>query len=89
MRVSCPVLRGAEGEVPSVYSPDSMIIDCISYESTPTHSGLNQVLEWYEEFRPKTMYLTNMSHRIDFFDIQKQIPHNMKPLYEGQIIKLI
>ena len=28
MRVSCPVLRGAEGEVPSVYSPDHQKINC-------------------------------------------------------------
>jgi phosphoribosyl 1,2-cyclic phosphate phosphodiesterase len=71
-----------------LYNLDSMVIDCISYESAPTHSGLDKILVWNEEFHPKTIYLTNMSHKIDFFDIQKKLPNNIKPLYDGQIIEI-
>jgi phosphoribosyl 1,2-cyclic phosphate phosphodiesterase len=69
-----------------LYNLDILIIDCISYSSNKTHSGLEKVLIWREEFKPKLIYLTNMSHKIDYFEIQKILPDNVKPLYDGQVI---
>jgi phosphoribosyl 1,2-cyclic phosphate phosphodiesterase len=69
-----------------LYDLDILIIDCISYQSTDTHSGLQQVLEWQKQFNPKMVYLTNMSHKIDYFEIQKTLPDNIKPLYDGQLL---
>ena len=34
------------------------------------------------------IYLTNLSHKIDYFAIQKILPDNIKPLYDGQVIKV-
>jgi phosphoribosyl 1,2-cyclic phosphate phosphodiesterase len=71
-----------------LYNLEILIIDCISYESTNTHSGLSKILKWNEQFSPKRIYLTNMSHRIDYFDIQKILPNNIMPLFDGQIIRI-
>ena len=32
--------------------------------------------------------LVSMSHRIDYFDIQKILPNNILPLFDGQIIRI-
>jgi phosphoribosyl 1,2-cyclic phosphate phosphodiesterase len=69
-----------------LYNLDILIIDCISYKSTKTHSGLEKVLIWREKFKPKLIYLTNMSHGIDYFEIQKILPENVKPLYDKQVL---
>jgi phosphoribosyl 1,2-cyclic phosphate phosphodiesterase len=61
----------------------TMIFDCISYDSTPTHSGLDLIMKWREEFKPEQIYLTNMSHRLDYFDIQTKLPYDIKPAYDG------
>jgi phosphoribosyl 1,2-cyclic phosphate phosphodiesterase len=69
-----------------LYDLDILIVDCISYSSTETHSGLEKILIWQKQFNPKMIYLTNMSHRIDYFEIQKILPDNIKPLFDGQTI---
>ncbi len=64
------------------------MIDCMDYTATDAHFGLEQVLFWYEKFKPKQVYLVNMSHNIDYFDIQKQLPENIKPAHDGLKLKL-
>ena len=62
------------------------VIDCMDYTSTLAHFGLDKVLECAEKYKPEFVWLTNMSHTIDYFEIQKQLPDNIKPLYDGQRI---
>lgn len=59
------------------------IVDCMSYTSTAAHSGLDKVLEWNEEYRPEQILLTNMNHHVDYHEISKKLPSNIKPLYDG------
>lgn len=65
-----------------------IIADCVNYESMPTHSGLDLVMEWRDEFTPKQIYLTNMSHKIDYFDIASHLPDNVAPCYDGMKIRI-
>ncbi len=66
-----------------LYNAKTMIMDCVDYKSFPTHSGLDLVMQWSDEFKPEQIYLTNMSHGIDYFDIQSKLPYNIKPAYDG------
>ena len=77
------------------YPPDSekflknvktLVIDCMDYKSTLAHAGLEQVLLWNEQYKPEFVWLTNMSHTIDYDEIQKRLPSNIKPLCDGQKI---
>ncbi len=70
-----------------LYDLDYFVIDCISYKSTFGHSGLDQVLEWVKQFKPKKTILTNLSHEICFHEIKKYLPDNCEPGYDGMIIK--
>jgi phosphoribosyl 1,2-cyclic phosphate phosphodiesterase len=64
------------------------VIDCMDYTSTVAHSGLDQVMIWYEQFKPEFVYLTNMSHAIDYHEIQKHLPSNIMPLHDGMKINV-
>ncbi|HJD55486.1 MAG TPA: MBL fold metallo-hydrolase [Rickettsia endosymbiont of Pyrocoelia pectoralis] len=59
------------------------ILDCMDYTSNPNHAGLDKVLEWREKYKPKQILLTNMRHTIDYHEIIKILPDNVKPLYDG------
>ncbi len=61
----------------------TIIMDCVDYKSFPTHSGLDLVMNWYNEFKPESMYLTNMSHMIDYFEIKARLPTNIIPAHDG------
>ncbi|WP_375326456.1 MBL fold metallo-hydrolase [Candidatus Tisiphia endosymbiont of Nemotelus uliginosus] len=59
------------------------ILDCISYKSNDHHAGLDKILRWNEQFKPQQILLTNMNHFIDYHEIIKILPPNIKPLYDG------
>lgn len=67
---------------------DVMVLDCFGYKTTASHAGLDVVLKWYEEFRPQQIYLTNMSHDIDYYEIQKILPPNIRPAYDSMKISI-
>ena len=60
-----------------------IIMDCVGYQSMATHSGLDQVMKWQQDFNPQQIYLTNMSHKIDYFEVSKNLPSNIAPSYDG------
>jgi phosphoribosyl 1,2-cyclic phosphate phosphodiesterase len=64
------------------------VIDCVSYESNPTHAGLDKVLQWNDQYKPWQILLTNMNHLIDYYEISKILPNNIKALYDGYKIQL-
>jgi phosphoribosyl 1,2-cyclic phosphate phosphodiesterase len=68
---------------PYLQNMDIFVVDCCEYKSTNVHAGLERVLLWSEEFRPKATYLTNLSHKIEYQSVQKDIPSNMSPAYDG------
>lgn len=59
------------------------VLDCVDYKANNTHAGLAKVLEWNDQFKPEQIFLTNMSHAIDYHEISKILPNNIKPLYDG------
>lgn len=59
------------------------IIDCVNYEGAVTHFGLEQVLDLYNKFKPSKVYLTNLSHRFDYFELKNILPDNIEPAYDG------
>lgn len=68
------------------------VVDCIDYDSTTGHAGFKKVLEWREKYKPKKIYLTNMSHKIDYHKITAELlrdsRYDIEPLYDGFKIKL-
>lgn len=59
------------------------IIDCIRYDPSPTHAHLSLALDWISKINPELAILTSMSHEIDYNEIQKLLPKNVIPGYDG------
>lgn len=66
---------------------DVWIMDCLDYKSNHAHAGLDQVLRWDREFRPRQIILTNMGHHIDYHTIIKELPEHIIPAYDGMRIE--
>jgi phosphoribosyl 1,2-cyclic phosphodiesterase len=43
---------------------------------------------WYEKFKPEFVYLVNMSHNIDYYEVQKHLLDNIKPGYDGMKLQI-
>ena len=66
------------------------VVDCISdFEGThPTHATLTQTLAWIDRVRPQRVYLTHMSHHMDYEIICNRLPKNVVPAYDGLVIEV-
>ncbi len=85
---SCDVSEFPQESCEYLYNIDSWVVDCIGYESTFAHAGFRKILEWDEKYKPKKLYLTNMSHNIDYYQIINELPAHIVPLYDGFKIKV-
>ena len=60
-----------------------LIVDCLRYKPHPSHFNLDDVLKLIELIKPKKTILTNMNNEIDYLKIQKILPRNVIPAYDG------
>ena len=64
---------------------DFLILNCIRKEHFhPAHFILPQVLELFEELKPKKMYLTHLSHHMGLHaETEAELPENVHLAYDG------
>tara|TARA_B100001250_G_scaffold388094_1_gene386069 strand:- start:226 stop:999 length:774 start_codon:yes stop_codon:yes gene_type:complete len=60
-----------------------LILDCLRYSYHPSHFNLDSALKFIELIKPKKAILTNLANDIDYIKIQKFLPNNVKPAYDG------
>jgi phosphoribosyl 1,2-cyclic phosphate phosphodiesterase len=63
------------------------LVDCVRMEPHPTHSHLDQTLEWIERLKPERAYLTHMNHLLDYDALVKLLPSHIEPAYDGLVIE--
>ncbi len=64
------------------------VVDCLRYEKAPTHSHLNQTLQWIKSVRPKTAILTHMGHEMDYQTLKENLPEGIEPAYDGMTVEI-
>ena len=64
---------------------DYLILNCIrKKELHPAHFILPQVLELFEELKPKQLFLTHISHHLGLHDeLEQELPDNVHLAYDG------
>ena len=71
-----------------LYNAKLWIVDCVRYEPHYSHSHFEQTIEWIKKFKPKKALLTHLGAWLDYDELKKQCPSNVRPAYDSQIIKL-
>jgi len=65
-----------------------LIIDCLWYRNHPSHLNLEKTLELIKIFKPKKSILTNLHNDLDYNELNKILPKNVFPAYDGMKINL-
>ena len=65
-----------------------LIIDCLRYKKHPSHFNLDDVLKITKLLKPKQTILTNLHSDLDYNQLLKQLPNNIKPGYDGLTITI-
>ena len=78
-----------EGEKVKMQNVDLLIIDALRKKEHISHFNLSQALEVISELKPKMALLTHISHYMGKHDdLIKELPINIAPAYDGQIINI-
>lgn len=67
---------------------DVWVVDCVRRAPHPTHSHLQQTLEWIARVKPKMAYLTHMSPDLDYETLCRELPESIRPAYDGLVVTL-
>lgn len=66
---------------------DLWIVDCLNIDDKrPTHANLDLVLQWVDKVKPKMTYLTHMDSSMDYDNLIKILPPNIRPAYDQQVL---
>jgi len=64
------------------------IIDCLRFNSHPSHFSFNEVLDILKVIKPMNTILTNLHSDLDYNILLKKLPSNVKPAFDGLKIQL-
>lgn len=67
---------------------DIWILDALRRSPHPTHSHLEQSLEWIARAAPRQGILTNMHIDLDYDTLRDETPDNVIPAYDGMTLSL-
>ncbi|MCC7260361.1 MAG: MBL fold metallo-hydrolase [Alphaproteobacteria bacterium] len=62
------------------------IVDCLSNRPMPTHSHLEQTLEWIARVRPERAILTHMGHELEYATLNAQLPTGVEAAFDGMVV---
>ena len=65
-----------------------LIIDCLWQKYHPSHLNLESSLEFIKLFKPKKAILTNLHSDLDYDFLNKILPKNVVPAFDGLTINL-
>ncbi|MFN7662482.1 MAG: MBL fold metallo-hydrolase [Alphaproteobacteria bacterium] len=64
------------------------IVDCLSEQPHPTHSHLEQTLEWIQRVKPERAILTHLGPVLDYDALLAKLPKGVEPAYDGMQIDI-
>jgi len=67
---------------------DVWVLDALRYTPHPTHSHVEQSLEWIAQAAPKRAVLTNMHNDVDYETIEAETPEHISAAFDGMVIEL-
>lgn len=62
------------------------VLDLQRYHWVPSHAFIEKVLNWVARVNPENVYLTHMSHGVEYEEIKRLMPSNIVPAHDGMII---
>ncbi len=65
---------------------DCWVLDALRRTPHPTHSHLEQSLEWIARMAPKRAVLTNMHIDLDYDTLEAETPDHITPAYDGMVL---
>lgn len=70
---------------PRLANLDLWVVDALRRQPHPTHSHLDQTLQWIDRAQPREAWLTHMDQSMDHDSLLAELPAGITPGYDGRI----
>lgn len=60
-----------------------LVINALRYRKHSTHFNVEEALKIIDRLKPEKAYLTHMAHNLEHENLEKELPENVKPAYDG------
>ncbi len=79
-----------DNDIDKLKNLDLWVVGLLRFESHPSHAGFDDIIEYINYLKPKSVLFTHMTALIDEQEVLKKIPShiNAKPGWDGLEIKL-
>ena len=65
-----------------------MVLNALRVEKHVSHFNLEEAIELVNELKPKTTYLTHISHQLGKHEeVEKSLPQNIRLAYDGLVVR--
>jgi len=82
------VLRFPDQSFARLYGLDTWVVSCMTPGLNPAHAGLDQVLAWCRELRPRRTVLTHLGDRMDYAKMSARLPQGIELGFDGQRLEV-
>ena len=72
-----------DSTVPLIEGLDVLILDALRHKPHPTHSSLEQSLEWVERLKPRRAFFTHIAHELGHEVTNAVLPPHVRLAYDG------
>ncbi|PYU97963.1 MAG: MBL fold metallo-hydrolase [Acidobacteria bacterium] len=72
-----------DSTIPLIEGLDVLILDALRHKPHPTHSSLEQSLEWVERLKPRRAFFTHIAHELGHEATNAVLPPHVRLAYDG------
>jgi len=65
-----------------------LVLSALRYKPHPNHLSVEEAQALINWLEPEKAYITHMTHRIDYHQLQSSLPEHISPAYDGLILWL-
>ena len=77
-----------EQSIKKLKNLDLLILGALRYRPHVAHFSVEQAVEMINKIKPKKAILTHMGHELDYNILNRELPGNISPAYDGQVFVL-
>ncbi|ACB83749.1 MBL fold metallo-hydrolase [Natranaerobius thermophilus] len=66
----------------------TLVIGALRYRSHPNHLSVDEAVETVNKINPEVAYFTHMTHDLDYYQLNEQLPVNIKPAFDNLTIQV-
>ena len=67
---------------------DTLVLSALRHKPHPTHMHIDEALRLIAQLKPRTAYLTHMSHEVDYEQLLAELPDGVFPAWDGLTVPL-